>query len=184
MGTYLEDYLESMYMLPSEVKRNFDLMRELDKVPSLCSAVPTASGSLLTTSDALTDLVPSHRRAPVVPQGIPHKRAPQGRRALQQCGAGRSRRGRAARAGRDRPGAREITRKAPTGRSETRRENRDRGAVVRYRRPPHSTARPGPRGLRGAAQAEWRVRGRQGRVQETQARAGRHGRCSELAQAG
>ncbi|TMW69521.1 hypothetical protein Poli38472_001677 [Pythium oligandrum] len=31
MGTYLEDYLESMYMLPSEVKRNFDLMRELDK---------------------------------------------------------------------------------------------------------------------------------------------------------
>lgn len=33
MGTYLEDYLESMYMLPSEIKRNFDLMRELDKVP-------------------------------------------------------------------------------------------------------------------------------------------------------
>lgn len=32
MGTYLEDYLESMYMLPSEIKRNFDLMRELDKV--------------------------------------------------------------------------------------------------------------------------------------------------------
>ncbi|KAF1336730.1 Ahpc/tsa family redoxin, partial [Globisporangium splendens] len=31
MGTYLEDYLESMYMLPSEIKRNFDLMRELDK---------------------------------------------------------------------------------------------------------------------------------------------------------
>lgn len=40
MGTYLEDYLESMYMLPSEIKRNFDLMRELDKVrarsTSLC----------------------------------------------------------------------------------------------------------------------------------------------------
>lgn len=32
MGTYLEDALESMYMLPSEIKRNFDLMRELDKV--------------------------------------------------------------------------------------------------------------------------------------------------------
>ncbi|DAZ98548.1 TPA: hypothetical protein N0F65_007047 [Lagenidium giganteum] len=31
MGTYLEDYLESIYMLPSEIKRNFDLMRELDK---------------------------------------------------------------------------------------------------------------------------------------------------------
>ncbi|KDO24077.1 hypothetical protein SPRG_10864 [Saprolegnia parasitica CBS 223.65] len=31
MGTYLEDYLESIYMLPSEVKRNFELMRELDK---------------------------------------------------------------------------------------------------------------------------------------------------------
>ncbi|KAJ0396611.1 hypothetical protein P43SY_008905 [Pythium insidiosum] len=31
MGTYLEDFLESMYMLPSEIKRNFDLMRELDK---------------------------------------------------------------------------------------------------------------------------------------------------------
>lgn len=35
MGTYLEDYLESMYMLPSEIKRNFDLMRELDKVRAL-----------------------------------------------------------------------------------------------------------------------------------------------------
>ncbi|ETV74085.1 hypothetical protein H257_11391 [Aphanomyces astaci] len=34
MGTYLEDYLESIYMLPSEVKRNFDLMRELDKATS------------------------------------------------------------------------------------------------------------------------------------------------------
>nr|CCA20127.1 AhpC/TSA family Redoxin putative [Albugo laibachii Nc14] len=31
MGTYLEDYLESVYMLPSDVKRNFDLVRELDK---------------------------------------------------------------------------------------------------------------------------------------------------------
>ncbi|CAI5742199.1 unnamed protein product [Hyaloperonospora brassicae] len=31
MGTYVEDYLESMYMLPSEIKRNFDLMRDLDK---------------------------------------------------------------------------------------------------------------------------------------------------------
>ncbi|KAE8901946.1 hypothetical protein PF005_g26121 [Phytophthora fragariae] len=31
MGTYVEDYLESMYLLPSELKRNFDLMRELDK---------------------------------------------------------------------------------------------------------------------------------------------------------
>ncbi|OQS03360.1 trafficking protein particle complex subunit [Thraustotheca clavata] len=34
MGTYLEDYLESIYMLPSEVKRNFELMRELDKATS------------------------------------------------------------------------------------------------------------------------------------------------------
>jgi hypothetical protein len=32
MGTYVEDFLESMYMLPSEIKRNFDLMRELDTV--------------------------------------------------------------------------------------------------------------------------------------------------------
>lgn len=32
MGTYVEDYLESMYLLPSEIKRNFDLMRDLDKV--------------------------------------------------------------------------------------------------------------------------------------------------------
>ncbi|CAH0491381.1 unnamed protein product [Peronospora farinosa] len=31
MGTYVEDCLESMYMLPSEIKRNFDLMRDLDK---------------------------------------------------------------------------------------------------------------------------------------------------------
>ncbi|KAL4111699.1 hypothetical protein PRIC1_003377 [Phytophthora ramorum] len=31
MGTYVEDCLENMYMLPSELKRNFDLMRELDK---------------------------------------------------------------------------------------------------------------------------------------------------------
>uniref|UniRef100_H3G7E0 Inhibitor of growth protein n=1 Tax=Phytophthora ramorum TaxID=164328 RepID=H3G7E0_PHYRM len=30
-GTYVEDCLENMYMLPSELKRNFDLMRELDK---------------------------------------------------------------------------------------------------------------------------------------------------------
>lgn len=36
MGTYLEDYLESMYLLPSEIKRNFDLMRELDKVRPVC----------------------------------------------------------------------------------------------------------------------------------------------------
>ncbi|CAH0475634.1 unnamed protein product [Peronospora belbahrii] len=31
MGTYVEDYLESIYMLPSEIKRNFELMRDLDK---------------------------------------------------------------------------------------------------------------------------------------------------------
>lgn len=41
MGTYLEDYLESMYMLPSEIKRNFDLMRELDKVACVCVCVHT-----------------------------------------------------------------------------------------------------------------------------------------------
>lgn len=42
MGTYLEDALESMYMLPSEIKRNFDLMRELDKVLSLLLASSAA----------------------------------------------------------------------------------------------------------------------------------------------
>lgn len=46
MGTYLEDYLESMYMLPSEIKRNFDLMRELDKVRPLLPVVSAASSSL------------------------------------------------------------------------------------------------------------------------------------------
>ena len=30
MGTYLENYLESVSELPSEVRRNFALMRELD----------------------------------------------------------------------------------------------------------------------------------------------------------
>jgi inhibitor of growth protein 4 len=35
MGTYLEEYLESIYMLPSEVKRHFELMRELDKATSV-----------------------------------------------------------------------------------------------------------------------------------------------------
>ena len=37
MGTYVEDCLESMYMLPSEIKRNFELMRDLDKVCQLDS---------------------------------------------------------------------------------------------------------------------------------------------------
>lgn len=40
MGTYVEDYLESMYLLPSELKRNFDLMRELDKVRACVFYIP------------------------------------------------------------------------------------------------------------------------------------------------
>ena len=34
MGTYLEDFLDSIIALPSDMKRNFDLMRELDQVCS------------------------------------------------------------------------------------------------------------------------------------------------------
>ena len=32
MGTYLEEYLDSIFLLPSELKRNFELVRELDEV--------------------------------------------------------------------------------------------------------------------------------------------------------
>ena len=32
MGTYLEEFLDSIVLLPSEMKRNFELMKELDEV--------------------------------------------------------------------------------------------------------------------------------------------------------
>lgn len=51
MGTYVEDYLESMYMLPSEIKRNFDLMRELDKTSyPLLEELKTAQRAYLTSA--------------------------------------------------------------------------------------------------------------------------------------
>ncbi|TDH70129.1 hypothetical protein CCR75_003982 [Bremia lactucae] len=51
MGTYVEDYLESMYMLPSEIKRNFDLMRELDKTSyPLLEELMTAQKAYLTSA--------------------------------------------------------------------------------------------------------------------------------------
>jgi len=30
-GTFLEDFLQSIELLPNDVRRNFDLMRELDR---------------------------------------------------------------------------------------------------------------------------------------------------------
>lgn len=61
MGTYLEDYLESMYMLPSEIKRNFDLMRELDKVRAL-RLLAVSSLSLCKTRclNAFFPICPTH----------------------------------------------------------------------------------------------------------------------------
>eukprot|EP00644_Phytophthora_capsici_P013209 jgi/Phyca11/5426/fgenesh1_pm.PHYCAscaffold_5_\ len=51
MGTYVEDYLESMYMLPSEIKRNFDLMRELDKASyPLLDELKTTQKAYLTSA--------------------------------------------------------------------------------------------------------------------------------------
>ncbi|KAL7681853.1 putative inhibitor of growth histone-binding protein [Plasmopara halstedii] len=51
MGTYVEDYLESMYMLPSEIKRNFDLMRELDKTSyPLLEELKTVQKAYLTSA--------------------------------------------------------------------------------------------------------------------------------------
>ncbi|ETO66214.1 hypothetical protein F444_16550 [Phytophthora nicotianae P1976] len=51
MGTYVEDYLESMYLLPSEIKRNFDLMRELDKTSyPLLEELKTTQKTYLTSA--------------------------------------------------------------------------------------------------------------------------------------
>ncbi|OWZ24285.1 AhpC/TSA family Redoxin [Phytophthora megakarya] len=51
MGTYVEDCLESMYLLPSEIKRNFDLMRDLDKTSyPLLEEFKTTQKSYLTSA--------------------------------------------------------------------------------------------------------------------------------------
>lgn len=60
MGTYVEDYLESMQMLPSEIKRNFDLMRDLDKVHLTRFFVfPLVSVLIAFFSSPCTDIVPT-----------------------------------------------------------------------------------------------------------------------------
>ncbi|OWZ21633.1 AhpC/TSA family Redoxin [Phytophthora megakarya] len=51
MGTYVEDCLENMYLLPSEIKRNFDLMRELDKTSyPLLEELKTTQKAYLTSA--------------------------------------------------------------------------------------------------------------------------------------
>ena len=79
MGTYVEDYLESMYMLPSEIKRNFDLMRDLDKVRLLS----LASLALILTA-FFTDILPALRRPKERAESVLNRLETKGARAVQR----------------------------------------------------------------------------------------------------
>lgn len=151
-------------MLPSEIKRNFDLMRELDKV-----AYPQRTPRRTPTDTMpFPDVVPAHRGAARHAPRLPAQREGEGGGALRGRGPARADGAGAARAGRGGRAPGGVGRDPRARRAEAGREDRHRGAVVRRGGPPHPAAGRRPRGLRGAAARQRRVRGGQEPAQAPQ----------------